>query len=128
MMKNRLLATLVSMLFGVALVCGTATAASAAVAPQNVHSVYCQTPDFWSYVKFSTPSHPTPGSGPVCYDGTGTAAIDLTGVTRFDSGAHFGSFQYRQQPGLPIIYRQFRPGQQQNFTPAVEVISLTISS
>jgi hypothetical protein len=129
MMTARFFTSLTSMFLGVAFGCGTALAATtAATTSQNVHSVYCQTPQFPSYVKLTTPSHPTPGGGPVCYDGTGTSPIDLAGVTRFSSGAHSGSFQYRQPPGHPIAYRPFSPGQEQDFTAAAEVISLTISS
>ena len=130
-MKARFLATLGGIVLSVALECGTASAATAPSTEatlQQVQPVYCQTPQFSSYVKFTTPSRPTPGSGLVCYDGTGTATIDLAGVTRFSAGAHSGSFQYRQRPGLPIIYRPFNSEQQQDFTSAVEVTALTINS
>jgi hypothetical protein len=127
-MKARFLATLGGIVLSVALGCGTASAATALSTEATLQQVYCQTPQFSSYVKFTTPSRPTPGGGLVCYDGTGTATIDLASVTRFSAGAHSGSFQYRQRPGLPIIYRPFSSGQQQDFTSAVEVTSLTINS
>jgi hypothetical protein len=130
-MKARFPGSLGSILLGVALGCGTAvavTAESAAAAPQDVHPVYCQTPEFSSYVKFTTPSRPAPGGGPICYEGTGTSPIDLAGVTRFSAGAHSGSFQYHRRPGLPIIRQLFSPGQGNNLSPAAEIISLTISS
>ncbi len=117
----------------VVLTCGlTATvwAAVTADAPPagEVHSVYCQTPQFDGYVKFSTPGTITPGGGPVCYTDTGTETIDLLNVTRFGSGAHSGSFQYRDQPSRPIIFRSFAPGQSEQFNRPVEVLSLTINS
>ncbi|MGH3856739.1 MAG: hypothetical protein ACRDR6_25285 [Pseudonocardiaceae bacterium] len=107
-------------------------AASNAATTQQVNPVYCQTLQFANYVKFATPTRQTPGGGPVCYDGTGTASIDLTEVTRFFAGAHSGSFQYRQRPegsftDHVIAYRPFTPGQEQDFTSAVDVISLTIT-
>ncbi|PZS16636.1 MAG: hypothetical protein DLM60_15230 [Pseudonocardiales bacterium] len=106
----------------------TSTACAAEPVVGNVHSVYCQTSKFDAYVKFSTPETMTPGGGPVCYTDTGTESIDLSGVIRFWSGAHSGSFQYRDQPGLPIILRSFAPGQSERFEQPVEVLSLTINS
>lgn len=109
---------------------GPAWAAESAVVMRDpgVRSVFCQTQQFNSYVKFSTPGTVTPGGGPVCYTGIGTASIDLHGVTRFWAGAHSGSFQYRDRPGLPIIVRPFTSGQSQQFNQPVEVLRLTIKS
>jgi hypothetical protein len=130
-MKARFLAALSGILLSVALGCDSAWATtgitSTPAAHQQVHEVFCQTPQFPRYVKFRTPASPTPGGGPVCYDGIGTATINLTGVTDFSAGAHRGAFQYRYHPELPVINRTFSPGQEQRLS-AVEVISLTISS
>lgn len=106
----------------------TSTACAAEPPPGDVRSVYCQTSKFDAYVKFTTPATMTPGGGPVCYTDTGTASIDLSGVTRFRSGGHSGSFQYRYRPGLPIISRSFAPGQSEQFNQPVEVLSLSITS
>ncbi|MGH3780502.1 MAG: hypothetical protein ACRDRO_07700 [Pseudonocardiaceae bacterium] len=128
-MKTRLLASFSGVGLAAVVMCGiTSTACAAEPPPGDVHRVYCQTPQFDDYVKFSTPGSITPGGGPVCYADTGTEPIDLSGVTRFWSGAHSGSFQYRNQPGLPIILRSFAPGQSEQFNQPVEVLSLTINS
>lgn len=124
------LVSLASLLLGVALGCDTMlpTAGSSPVTPQGVHGVYCQTPEFPSYVKFTTPSHPTPGGGPVCYTGIGMSLIGLDGVAQFSAGSHYGSFQYRPRPGSPSVTQPFSPGQTRYFTPVVEVVSLAINS
>lgn len=136
MPKKRILASFGGVALAAALACGTlaygaasAGAAEAATVTQaaGVHGVYCQTPQFDSYVKFNVTGI-TPGGGPLCYTGIGTAPIDLHGVTQFRSGAHSGSFQYRYRPGLPIVFRPFAPGQTQQFVQPVEVLSLTITS
>lgn len=132
MLNSRLVTSFGGVILVAALSCTTASSAWAApanTAPDpGVHSVYCQTPQFNTYVKFSTPGTITPGGGPVCYTGNGTVPLDLQGVQRFCSGAHSGSFQYRDQPGLPISYQPFTPGQSEQFPTPVEVISLTITS
>lgn len=128
MMKARLIASTGVALLSIVLGAGTASAATFAPAPRDVHPAYCQTRGFPGYVKFSTPGHPTPGGGPVCYDGRGTSSIHLNGVTKFSAGAHSGSYQFRQRPGMPIVFQRFSPGQMRYFSPAVEVISLTINS
>ncbi|HEY3894335.1 MAG TPA: hypothetical protein VGL88_03095 [Pseudonocardiaceae bacterium] len=128
MMKARLTASAGVALLSIALGAGTASAATIAPAPRNVHPVYCQTRGFPGYVAFSTSDHPTPGGGSVCYDGSGTSSIGLMGVTKFSAGAHSGSYQFRQQPEMPIVLQRFSPHQVRYFSPAVEVISLTIKS
>ena len=90
--------------------------------------MYCQTSEFAGYVKFSITGRPTPGGGPVCYDGRGTSSLSLEGVTKFDAGAHSGSYQFRGRPGLPIGVLRFSPHQVRYFSPPVEVLSLTINS
>jgi hypothetical protein len=141
-MTTRLLASFGGVVLAGALACGTTSTIWAAepttTAPDpgvpdmpgvsDVHSVHCQTPQFDTDVKFSTPGTITPGGGPVCYTGIGTAPIELLGVAQFWSGAHSGSVDYRYQPGLPIIVRPFTPGQSEQFNPSVEVLSLTITS
>ena len=131
-MTSRRLAWFGGAALSAALVCAvtsTAWAAEPTVVGQNsgVHSVYCQTPDFDRYVKFTVKGI-TPGGGPLCYTGTGTARIDLQAVTGFQSGAHSGSIQYRSRPGLPIIQYPFIAGQSVRFGPPVEVLFLTITS
>ncbi|MGH3768302.1 MAG: hypothetical protein ACRDTX_24650 [Pseudonocardiaceae bacterium] len=132
MLGTRLLVSLGGVALAGALAYGATSAwatGPATAAPQGgVHDVYCQTPQFDTYVKVSTPGTMTPGGGPVCYTGNGTTPIDLPGVTRFWSGTHSGSLQYRDQPSLPIIFRSFSPGQSEQFTAPVEVVSLTINS
>lgn len=133
MTKTRLLASFGSVGLAAVLTYGiilTAWAAEPVAAARHgdVHSVYCQTPEFDTYVKFSTPGTMTPGGGPVCYTDTGTEWIDLPGATRFWSGAHSGSFEYRDQSGLPIIFRSFTSGESEQFNQPVEVLSLTINS
>lgn len=125
-----LLASFGGMILAGTLACGTTSTARAteptASPDRDVHSVYCRTPQFDTYVKFSTPETITPGGGPVCYMGIGTAPINLLGVAQFWSGTHSGSFEYRYQPGLPITVRSFTPGQSEQLNPPIEVLSLAI--
>ena len=130
-MKTRLLASVGGVVLAGALTSSTTSATWAAEpsAPDHgVHSVHCQSPQFETYVKFTTPGTITPGGGPVCYTGIGSAAIGLSDVTEFQPGAHSGSFGYRYQPDLPIIVRSFIPGQPEQFSPPAEILSLTITS
>lgn len=131
LMRKRLRAVLGGVVLAVGLVAGATSSAWAApapaAAPGGVHQVYCQTPQYETYVKFRVQTA-TPGGGPLCYTGVGTASIDLHGVTWFDSGAHSGSFEYRTEPGLPIFLKTFQPHQSMQFSAPSEVISLTIRS
>ena len=128
MTKTRLIASTSVAIVSIAFGAGTASAATPAPASRDVHPVYCQTPEFAGYVKFSITGHPTPGGGPVCYDGSGTSSLSLEGVTESDAGTHSGSYQFRGRPGLPIGVLRFSPHQVRYFSPPVEVLSLTIKS
>lgn len=129
-MRKRLLAAFGGVLLAAGLATGAASTAwadaSAAALQSGPHAVYCQTPQFDSYAKFWIRGI-TPGGGPLCYTGIGTARVDIRQVLRFEAGAHSGSFLYRT-PGQPISRAVFRPGQVVILALPYDVLSLTLTS
>ncbi|MGH3624273.1 MAG: hypothetical protein ACRDQ5_21215 [Sciscionella sp.] len=130
-MRKRYALPIVGAVAGLALAIGapqaTATTATAATQNAGVTQVFCETPNGASYFKLYLRGVITPGGGPVCYDGKGTARLNLNHVVRFDSGAHSGQFTYRFPPSDAVRTMRFGP-HQVGYTPeGVEVLTLTLN-